>query len=109
MLFFDIIRILREFGSERPKIVLLENVKNLLYHNNGKTFSRIMEEIQSAGYWFMQSNIAVLNTKEHTDIPQNRERLYMAALSWDTFDFNDFQFPEVTSEKREVKELLGLG
>jgi DNA (cytosine-5)-methyltransferase 1 len=67
-----------------------------------------MEDIQSAGYWFMQNNIAVLNTKEHTDIPQNRERLYMAALSWDAFDFNDFQFPEMTSSKREVKEFLDL-
>jgi DNA (cytosine-5)-methyltransferase 1 len=107
-LFFDIIRILREFGSERPKIVLLENVKNILYHNNGKTFSRIMEEIQSAGYWFMRNNLAVLNTKEHTYIPQNRERLYMAALSWDAFDYNDFHFPERVVVQREVKEFLDL-
>lgn len=107
-LFFDIIRILREFGAERPKIILLENVKNILYHNNGKTFSRIMEEIQSAGYWFMRNNLAVLNTKEHTDIPQNRERLYMAALSWDAFDYNNFHFPERVVVQREVKEFLDL-
>jgi DNA (cytosine-5)-methyltransferase 1 len=51
-LFFEIIRILREFGKERPKIVVLENVKNLIYHNNKRTISIIEEELKSAGYWF---------------------------------------------------------
>lgn len=107
-LFFEIIRILKEFGKERPKIILMENVKNLLFHNNGKTFSRIVEEIQSAGYWFMPNNVAVLNTRDHTDIPQNRERLYMVALSWDSFDYNDFKFPEIVKNRREVKDFLDV-
>lgn len=107
-LFFEIIRILKEFGPERPKIILMENVKNLIYHNNGRTFSRIMEEIQSAGYWFMPQNVAVLNTRDHTCIPQNRERLYMAALSWESFDFNNFNFPEIVQIKKDVKDFLDL-
>ena len=107
-LFFEIIRLLREFGKERPKILIMENVKNLLNHNNGKTFSKILEEVQLAGYWFMPENTAVLNTKDHTDIPQNRERLYMVAMSWDAFDYNDFHFPKPVTEQRNVWEFLDI-
>jgi DNA (cytosine-5)-methyltransferase 1 len=49
-LFFEIIRLLREFGNERPKILMLENVKHLLLHDKGKTFARIKSELQSVDY-----------------------------------------------------------
>ncbi len=107
--FFEIIRLLKEFGSQRPKVLLLENVKNVLRHNDGKTFSRIVEEVQAAGYWFMSENAKILNTKEHTNIPQNRERLFMVAFSWDTFDTNDFAFPAVEPETSSVLDFLDLG
>lgn len=107
-LFFEIIRIIKEFGKNKPKILLLENVKNILYHNNGKTFSKIVEEIQAAGYWFMPENAQILNTRDHTDIPQNRERVYMVAFSWDVFDINDFHFPPIDPNKRSVQEFLDL-
>lgn len=107
-LFFDIIRLLREFGKNRPKILLMENVKNLLTHDSGKTFSRIMAEIQSVGYWFKRKNVEVLNTLTHTNIPQNRERLYMAALSSEHFAFNDFRFPNKTNDKLFYRDLLDL-
>jgi DNA (cytosine-5)-methyltransferase 1 len=106
-LFFDIVRILKEYGKDRPKVLLMENV-NLLYHDNGKTFSRIMQEIQTSGYWFKPRNVAVLNTKDHTCIPQNRERLYMVALSWDAFDSNSFVFPEPVEELKDARDFLDL-
>jgi len=108
-LFFEIIRLLKEFGKNRPKILLLENVRNLLTHDNGKVFSRISDEIQSAGYWFMPYNHAVLNTRIHSDIPQNRERLFMVAFSWDAFDYSDFSFPEPALKLRDRREFLSLG
>lgn len=107
-LFFEVIRLLKEFGAERPKIVLLENVKNLMHHDKGKTFAKVMDEIQAAGYWFMQKNTAVLNTCVHTDIPQNRERLFMVAFSWDAFSYNDFSFPLPMPTKRNRTEFLDL-
>lgn len=107
-LFFEIIRLLKEFGKDRPKIILFENVGNLLSHDKGKTFARISDEIQSAGYWFMPSNSAVLNTRVHTDIPQNRERLFMVGFSWDAFDYNDFTFPSTVAEKRPRQDFLTL-
>ncbi len=107
-LFFEIIRLLKEYGQDRPKIILFENVGNLVCHDKGKTFAKISDEIQSAGYWFLPSNSAVLNTRVHTDIPQNRERLFMVAFSWDAFDYNDFTFPEPVAIKRSRQDFLSL-
>jgi len=108
--FFEIIRLIREFGNDRPKILLFENVPHLLTHDRGRTFNRIAQEIQAAGYWFMpRQNTAILNTKIHTDIPQNRERLYMVGLSWDHFSTNTFRFPEPEPSTRDYKSYLDLG
>lgn len=107
-LFFEIIRLLKEFGRDRPKVLVMENVKNLLNHDRGRSFDRVVEEVQSAGYWFSPRNSVVLNTKDHTRIPQNRERLYMVALSWDSFGCNSFVFPDPMSELNEVSTYLDL-
>lgn len=107
--FFEIIRLIGEFGNERPKILLFENVPYLLTHDRGRTFNRITQEIQAAGYWFMPNqNITILNTRLHTDIPQNRERLYFVALSWDHFNTNVFHFPQPEPKTRGYKEFLDL-
>jgi len=92
-LFIDIIRLISEFSEKKPKVLLLENVKNLRVHDNGKTFRRIQAEIRRAGYWFTDENAVVLNTATHTPIPQNRERIFMVALSQAFFDTNNFKFP----------------
>lgn len=107
--FFDIIRLIHEFGNDRPKILLFENVPHLLTHDRGRTFNRITQEIQAAGYWFMpHQNSTVLNTRLHTDIPQNRERLYFIGLSWDHFNTNVFRFPAPETATRDFKEFLDL-
>lgn len=56
MLFLHIIRLIREFGARRPKILLLENVRNFRTHDHGRTFMRVQLEIQKAGYWFSEKN-----------------------------------------------------
>lgn len=107
--FFEIMRLIHEFGNDRPKILLFENVPHLLSHDRGRTFNRIAHEIQAAGYWFMpRENTSILNTKIHTNIPQNRERLYMVALSWDHFRTNSFHFPEPDPETLDYRSFLDL-
>jgi DNA (cytosine-5)-methyltransferase 1 len=69
-LFFDIARIIK---TKRPSYILLENVKGLLSHNKGQTFSIIINTIQGLGYdveWM------VLNSK-FFGVPQNRERVFI--------------------------------
>lgn len=100
LLFLHITRIIREFGKDKPKILLLENVKNLKSHDRGKTFKRIQSEIQRAGYWFSERNTEIMHTAFHTDIPQNRERIFIVALSCDYFPANTFVFPEPYPEPR---------
>ena len=58
----------------RPQLVVLENVKNILYHDKGDTFKVIKSELSKIqGY---QWHHGVLNTT-HFGIPQNRERVYI--------------------------------
>lgn len=59
---------------KQPACLVLENVKNLLSHDNGRSFAIIRESITSLGYTF---DFKVLNTSKYTDIPQNRERVYI--------------------------------
>jgi DNA (cytosine-5)-methyltransferase 1 len=110
VLFFQIIRLIREFGKRKPKILLFENVKNLRSHDNGRTFKRIQAEIQKAGYWFGENDSKILHTADYTDIPQNRERIFMVAMSCDHFDSNSFEFPEPNAKRtlRPVKDFLDL-
>lgn len=94
LLFLHIVRLIAEFGKQKPKILLLENVKNLKSHDKGRTYKRIQTEIQKAGYWFTDANAQILNTSTYTRIPQNRERIFMVAMSRDHFPTNSFEFPE---------------
>ena len=69
-LFFEIARIIE---VKRPKIIFLENVKGLLNHNKGETFSIIIQTLSELGYdvqWM------VLNSKNF-GVPQNRERVFI--------------------------------
>jgi len=110
LLFLHILRIIKEFGNNGPKVLLLENVKNLKAHDKGRTFKRIQAGIQRAGYWFSDANARILNTADYTDIPQNRERVFMVAMSQAHFAANSFLFPHrfPTQGRRSVRSFLDL-
>lgn len=69
-LFFDIARILAE---KRPRHLVLENVKGLLSHEQGKTFQTILGVLADLGY---RVEWQVLNSKDF-GVPQNRERVFI--------------------------------
>ena len=69
-LFFDIARILK---VKRPRMFLLENVKGLLSHDNGRTFKTIITTLAELGY---DVEWQVLNSKDF-GVPQNRERVFI--------------------------------
>jgi DNA (cytosine-5)-methyltransferase 1 len=69
-LFFDIARILRE---KQPRLLVLENVKGLLSHDQGKTFYTIISTLDELGY---DCQWQVLNSKNF-GVPQNRERVFI--------------------------------
>lgn len=109
-LFNHIIKLIEEFGTEKPKILLLENVRNFRTHDDGRTFQTVQSEIQRAGYWFSNKNAEILNTMAHTDIPQNRERIFMVAFSADYFPCNTFKFPSrlPLGSRKKVQQFLDL-
>jgi len=110
LLFLHIVRLLREFGETKPRILLLENVQYFRNHDKGRTFRRVQSEIQKAGYWFTDKDAEVLNTATHTNIPQNRDRIFMVAVNRQFFDSNTFAFPSPLPEGkvRSVREFLDL-
>lgn len=69
-LFYEIYRIAR---FHRTPYLLLENVKGLLNHDNGQTFSVILESLDELGY---DCQWQVLNSKNF-GVPQNRERVFI--------------------------------
>lgn len=69
-LFFDIARIL---AAKQPRLFLLENVKGLLSHNEGRTFITIITTLDELGYDLQWQ---VLNSKDF-GVPQNRERVFI--------------------------------
>jgi len=69
-LFFEICRIVE---AKRPSLLLLENVKGLLNHDKGRTFTVILQTLDELGYWVEWQ---VLNSK-HFGVPQNRERVFI--------------------------------
>lgn len=72
-MFFEVIRLLKETNWEnKPKYLLMENVKNLLSSNGGWDFARVLLEMESVGY---DVEWNVFNSTEFTQ--QNRERVYI--------------------------------
>ncbi|OGI30696.1 MAG: DNA (cytosine-5-)-methyltransferase [Candidatus Moranbacteria bacterium RIFOXYA12_FULL_35_19] len=98
-LFFDVARILE---ARKPEGFLLENVKNLKGHDNGKTFSIIIQTLEDLGYYVKTK---VLNTMEYGNVPQNRERIYIVGFK--NKDYSDkFKFPEPQKLKIKVTDIL---
>ena len=92
-LFFELMRIVREFGENRPKVLVFENVPYLQIGDGGRWFSKIKYEIQSAGYWFGDNNAKILDPLSLNLLPQRRTRLFMVAVATNCFKSNKFSFP----------------
>ena len=69
-LFFEIVRIVNDL---KPEIIFLENVKGLLYHERGKTFSIILKSLEELGYWWEYQVVNSINF----GVPQHRERVFI--------------------------------
>ncbi|RWO60521.1 MAG: DNA (cytosine-5-)-methyltransferase [Mesorhizobium sp.] len=98
-LFYEIIRIISEFGPDKPKMLVLENAPFLRYGEGGAWFLELQRAIRKAGYWFRPENCAELTANELTYLPQQRTRLFMVALSMDFFRSGRFNFPAERSQE----------
>ncbi|MEE1362789.1 MAG: DNA cytosine methyltransferase [Selenomonadaceae bacterium] len=96
-LFFDIERILKE---KKPKAFMLENVKNLIAHDKGKTFRIIKEHLTELGYHVYAK---VLNALDY-GVPQKRERIIICGF----LDNVSFEFPKPVcdEQKKKLEDIL---
>lgn len=98
-LFFEVARIIE---AKRPKIVFLENVKNLVGHDNGNTFSVILDTLHQLGYHVKHS---VLNAMEYGNIPQNRERIYIVGFLNEK-QCEKFEFPDKVDLTKKLSDVI---
>lgn len=74
-LFFNIAEIL---AATKPKAIFLENVKNLVHHDKGKTFDVISRTLDELGYDITHKVI-----DSSSRVPQHRERIYIVGFRRD--------------------------
>lgn len=98
-LFFELERIFKE---KKPEVVFLENVKNLVGHDNGNTFRVILEKLEHAGY---HVKYQVLNGMTFGNVPQNRERIYIVGFL-DKEKYNKFDFPKPIELTRNISDII---
>ena len=95
-LFFELARLIQ---YHRPKAFLLENVKNLVSHDRGSTFSTMINIL--AGELGYHVSWKVIDAKPW--LPQHRERIFIAGIrDTDVFDLNRLPIPEP-----DVRPVLG--
>jgi DNA (cytosine-5)-methyltransferase 1 len=104
-LFFDLEKIIE---TKRPKVVFLENVKNLVSHDKGKTFKVILEILEEKlGY---KAYTKILNSSTHANVPQNRERIFIVAFDPEQVEnHGDFRFPEAIPLTNTIHDILEKG
>jgi DNA (cytosine-5)-methyltransferase 1 len=98
-LFFFIAKIIE---VKQPKGFLLENVKNLHSHDNGRTLKIILETLSDLGY---STKYKILNGLTHGNLPQNRERVFLVGFK-NKVHFENFEFPDEIPLSSSFKEYL---
>jgi len=98
-LFFDIARILKE---KKPKAFMLENVKNLVSHDKGRTFEIIYNTLHDLGY---SVHFRVLDGQHF--VPQHRERIIIVGFDKNVFKGQEnFEFPNLPKPIKVIREIL---
>lgn len=97
-LFFEVIRVVKDV---KPRVVFLENVANLLKHDDGNTFKVIKELLEELGYTVL---FQVMNAKEYGNLPQQRNRIYIVAFRFKK-NLVKFKYPEMIPLTRTAFDL----
>ena len=103
-LFFELLRIIE---AKKPKVIFVENVKNMVSHDHGNTFKVIREALTENNYFIKWK---VLNGKDYGNVPQNRERIYIVGFdNKEAYDL--FEFPgeiKLTTTLRDIIDFEGV-
>lgn len=98
-LFFELLRII---DYHRPKVLFLENVKNLQSHDKGNTWQVIQSELLNRHYSVFSK---IVDGKYY--VPQHRERIFIVCFDNDYFKDIDFEFPSYPKKRLyELKDII---
>lgn len=98
-LFFEISKVL---DVKKPPIVFLENVENLIAHDNGKTFLVIYNTLAQFGY---AVKYKVMDSQEYGNVPQHRKRIFIVGFL-DYEQCERFSFPEPIERTVELNDII---
>ena len=89
-------------SAYKPRFVFLENVPNLMEHNEGKTFLVVHDVLADLNY---SIRYRVLRASEYGGIPQIRDRIYIVAFR-DQDDCDRFVFPDKMDLRFSIEDVL---
>lgn len=98
-IFFQIARVVE---AKRPKVIFLENVSNLLEHDEGKSFLTVYNALVPYGYTFKYQ---VMDSFEYGNVPQHRLRVFIVAFL-DAEKCERFSFPDKIERTVGLNDLI---
>jgi len=90
--------------NRQPKVIFLENVKNLISHDKGRTWKTIQQRLDELDYEVKWKVIDAVDW-----VPQHRERIYIVAFRRKSFtktEIASFEFPKSPKRQPKLKEIL---
>ncbi|MEG2786432.1 MAG: DNA cytosine methyltransferase [Romboutsia sp.] len=100
-LMWETINIVKQMGTWKPRVVIWENVKNVLSKHMIHNFNRYLKEMEKLGY---TNNYEVLNAMDF-GLPQNRNRVFtISCLDGTKFDFSKLEKKECKNIKRFLEK-----
>lgn len=100
-LFFEALRVLK---AKQPKAFILENVKNLISHDKGKTYRIMREALEDAGYYFREK---IMNSCDYANVPQNRERIFVVGFKKKEA-CEKFFFPKTIPLTKTIHDIINV-
>lgn len=102
-LFFEYARAVKEIN---PKVIVAENVRGLLKHDDGKTLETITNIIDELGYQLVEPRVLKAIFYK---VPQKRERLILVGIRKDLAPFVSFKWPAPNANIMTMKDALKKG
>lgn len=102
-LFFEFARAVKETN---PKVIVAENVRGLLKHENGNTLAAIKNVIDELGYELVDPRVL---KAVFYQVPQKRERLFLIGIRKDISDYVEFKWPSPYKRIMTMRDALKAG
>lgn len=102
-LFYEFARAVKETN---PKVIIAENVRGLLKHENGKTLEAIKSVIDEIGYQLVEPRVL---KAVFYQVPQKRERLFLVAIRKDLAPCVSFNWPSPYKRIMTMRDALIAG